>query len=97
MFVRSLLRMPRSTPVPALRALTGLLGMRWRIWEQKLLLILAIQESGETMANKTLREQVDIGWPGFAIEVKDICDNIGLPNIIGSHRVSKNDINYAIY
>ena len=80
MFIRSIMRMPGSTPIPALRALTGLMGMRWRIWREKLILILAIQEAEEdTLARRLLEEQVTMGWPGLSKEGSEICQKIGLP------------------
>ena len=54
MLLRNLLMMLGSTPVPALRARTGLLGMRWRIWQEKLLLVLAMRKAEGTPANLML-------------------------------------------
>ena len=34
MLGRSLLKMTGLTPIPALRALTALLGFKWRIWQE---------------------------------------------------------------
>jgi hypothetical protein len=96
MFVRSMMRMPGSTPIPALRALTGLMGMRHRIYQEKLLLILAIQESEDTLARRILEEQVAMGWPGLAMEATTICNEIGLPDI-NKVKLDKKEIREAIH
>ena len=58
------------------------MGMRWRIWREKLILILAIQEAEEdTLARRLLEEQVTMGWPGLSREGSQICQKIGLPDI----------------
>ena len=46
-FVRALLQVPGSTPLACLRGATGLRGMKWRVWEAKLLLVLAIRQQDE--------------------------------------------------
>ena len=96
MFVRSLFHLPASSPIPALRGLTGMLSMKARIWEEKLTLILAIQEAEGSMANIFLEEQVDWGWPGLAKEVTEICDKVGLPDIV-KNNVTKKEIKEAVF
>ena len=81
-FLRSLLQVPVSTPLACLRAATAVLGMKWRIWREKLLLVLAIRNQEEgVLAKEVFREQVDLGLPGLVQEVKVICATIGLPNV----------------
>ena len=61
-FVKTLLHLPDSTPVPALRAITGQLGMKWRVWQEKLLLILAIRKLEEhTLAKEMFEQQLTEG------------------------------------
>ena len=59
-------------------------------------LILAIQEAEGTLANKILSEQVAMGFDGTAKQATEICEEIGLPDIISNH-VTKTDIKEAIY
>ena len=65
LFGKVVLQMPQSTPKLSIRAARGLLGSRHRIWQQKVLLVLAIwqQEEG-SQAREVLEEQVRMGWPG---------------------------------
>jgi len=95
MFVRSLFKLPGSTPTPALIGLIRLMGMRQRIWKWKLELVRAIQQSGETLAKEILEEQTLRGFPGLAVEAAEICKEIGITNII-EEDVAKEDINDAI-
>jgi hypothetical protein len=70
--------------------------MKWRVWEQKLLLAKAIMEQEEeVLARQVLVDQVALGLPGLAKEVQEICQIVGLPNIchIG---VTKEDIKEMI-
>ena len=96
MLVRSLLKMPGSTPIPALRALTALLGFKWRIWQEKLLLVVAIKKAEGTLAKMVMEEQLLMGWPGLCQEVSRICDTIGLPDVC-LEDVDKTEIKEAIF
>ena len=58
--------------------------------------MLAIQQSGETLAKEVLEEQTLMGFPGLAVEAAEICEEIGIPNII-EEEVSKREINDAIF
>ena len=81
-FLRALLQLPVSAPKACLRAALGVQGMKWRVWEQKLLLAKAIMEQEEeVLARQVLVDQVALGLPGLAKEVQDICQIVGLPNI----------------
>ena len=56
LFSRVLLQLPASTPRLAIwtaLGLLGLLGLRWRVWQEKLLLFLAIQEQEEGTDGRT--------------------------------------------
>ena len=81
-FVRALLRLPASTPLPCLRGATALMGMKWRVWREKLNLVLSIRRQEEgVLACQLFEEQVSLGLPGLVPEVRDICQSIGLPDI----------------
>ena len=57
-----------STPKAALRAETGILSMKHRIWYEKVNLISAIRKMKEGLAKEVYDEQVTYGWPGLALE-----------------------------
>ena len=61
-FGRTLLTLPLSAPRASLRAALGQQGMKWRVWEEKILLVQAIgrQEVGG-LAMEVLEEQINIG------------------------------------
>ena len=44
LFVLTLLKLPHSTPVPTLRGVLSLLGMRWTIWREKLKMVISIKK-----------------------------------------------------
>jgi hypothetical protein len=79
-FGRALLSLPLSAPRASLRATLGLQAMKWRVWEAKILLVQAIrgQEEGGP-AREVLEEQLQMGVPGLAQEVSQICQDIQLP------------------
>ena len=67
MYLRAVLKVPMSTPRAALRAATGLLGIKWVIWKENITLILAIkrQEDGG-LARMLWEEHFAMGWPGLS-------------------------------
>ena len=82
LFVLAVLKLPHSTPLLALRAMTGMLGMRWRIWREKLLLVAALRALKEDkLAKEVFIQQQELGLPGLIQEVKDICHKIGIDDI----------------
>ena len=96
MFVRLLLRLPSSTPIPALRGALGLMGMKWRIWVMKLNLVLTLKNlSKNALARKVFYDQITQGYLGLVKEMVNICKEIGLKNIC-IEDVSKNDIKIAV-
>jgi hypothetical protein len=71
--------------------------MKWRVWEEKLLLVLAILEQEEgVLANEIFVDQMALGLPGLWKEVEQICKNVGLPNICKVNS-SKKDIKEFMY
>ena len=97
LFVQALLRLPSSTVLPAYRAECGLLGFKWRIWQQKLLLATAIMEQEDSvLAKQVMEQQLEAGWPGLCKEVTAICEEVGLPNMF-EERVGKETIKEEIF
>ena len=95
--VRALLQVPGSTPLACLRAATGMMAMKWRVWEQKLLLVLDIQGQEDTvLAKLVFEEQVSLGLPELTSEVSDICLSIRLPDICSTDCVTKQEIRECI-
>ena len=82
LFIRIMLEFPVSTPKVALRVETGMLGMKQRIWVEKLNLAQFIRRSGsKSLSGKIYIEQLEQGWPGLAMEVGEICDVIKVSNV----------------
>ena len=97
LFVKVLLRLPSSTVLPAYRAETGLRGMLWRIWEEKLLVVKAIKQMDDKeLAKEVFKQQMDMDWPGLSQEASVICKTIGLPDIC-KEEVQKEEIQEAIF
>ena len=81
-FWRVMLRVPDSCPKVALRSETKMIGMKYRIWQEKLLLMKRIQnQSLDVLSRKILEEQKSHDWPGLSKEVTTICEQIGLSDI----------------
>ena len=77
-----MLEVPVSTPKVALRVEAGMLGMKERIWIEKINLAQFIRQSGtSSLAGRVYSEQIDQGWPGLAREVEDICGKLSIKNI----------------
>ena len=76
LFVLVLLKLPHSTPLPALRGVTGLMGIKWRIWKEKL-------------AKEIFEEQIFLNLPGLTKEVKDISAEIGIADICSEEVVEE--------
>ena len=97
LFVQVLLRLPSSTTLVAYRAETGLLGMKWQIWENKLLLLASIkQQEEEVLAKEMLEQQLESDWPGLGREVTAICREVGLPDLC-KEEVKTKEIQEAVY
>ena len=91
-----ILKLPDSCPKLALRCETFSRGIKWRIWEEKCLLLIRIQNLEEgSLALKVYEEAEKQGWPGLGRDVRNICNNIKIPNI-NLHKISKEDVQKAI-
>ena len=67
-FIRLMLEVPISTPKAALRAETGMLSMKHRVWMAKLSMVLSLRRSNSMgLAHQIYLEQVTQGWPGLGI------------------------------
>ena len=77
---RALLQVPFSTPKSSLRVVLGLVGMKLRVMEAKVLLVMVIRRQEEGgLAREILEEQLAFGFPGLGQEVSQICQETGLP------------------
>ena len=82
MFVRAILRVPISTPKPALKWETGLAPMEHRIMIRKLTFLNDLKHHDDSvLAKQLLKEQIRLGLPGLAKECSDICLRLKLENI----------------
>ena len=81
-FWRVMLTVPESCPKVALRCETGMLGMQWRIWLEKIMLLARIKKQSTTsLSRQVYEESRDRGWPGLGEEVTEICKTIGIPDV----------------
>ena len=81
-FWRVMLTVPESCPKIALRSETGMLGMKWRVWREKIMLFVRIKMHEEcVLARQIYEEGKARGWPGLGEEVTKICEVIGIPDV----------------
>ena len=77
-----MLEVPESCPKIALPAETRMIGMKYRVWQSKLLLLRRIKgQSVTSLSRQILEEQQTYKWPGLSAEVRDICAEIGIPDL----------------
>ena len=70
--------------------------MQWRIYEEKCLLLIRIQNLEEgSLAKVIYQEAEDLGWPGLGREVRQICKVINIPDL-NRHRMMKKEVQQAI-
>jgi hypothetical protein len=93
---RTILKVPESCPKLCLLCEPNMTDIKWRIWEEKCLLLTRIKALPEGSLAKITHEEAQLrGWPGLGRDVEKICTNIGIPNI-NNHNISKRDIQKAI-
>ena len=81
-FWRVMLCVPESCLKVALKCETRMMGMKWRIWQEKILFILRIKKHEEgTLCKEVYEEGKRMGWPGLGQEVSLICDVLGIPDV----------------
>ena len=91
-----MLQMPKGTPKVVYRAETASRKMKFRIWKQKVLLVMKIRCQDRGLAKEILDEQVAMGWPGLTKEVEEICEEIGVKNA-SKEIISKEELEEAIF
>ena len=70
-FWRVMLQVPESCPKIALRCETGMLGMRWRVWLMKVMLLLRIKgQETSVLVRQIYEESRTREWPGLAAVIK---------------------------
>ena len=88
---------PESCPKIALRCETGMMGMKWRIWTAKIMLLVRIKSQDKSSLSRQVFEESHArGWPGLGEEVSQICREIGIPDV-NDVCVNKEEIKTAIW
>ena len=81
-FWRVILKVPESCPKVALRCETKMVGMKWRVWQEKILLILRIKNHEKGILCRDVHKECkSISWPGLGQEVTSICQELGIPDV----------------
>ena len=92
-----MLTVPESCPKIALQCETGMVGMKWRIWKEKLLLLIRIKgQDSSSLSKQVYEESLVKGWPGLGEEVAVICKEIGIADI-NKEVVTKEALSDAIH
>ena len=78
----TILKVPDSCPKLLLLYGPNQTDAKWRNWEAKCLVVLQIKglEDG-SLAKLLYQEAESRGWPGLGKEVRQICQDIGIPDI----------------
>ena len=96
-FWRVILKVPESCPKVALKSETGMVSMKWRLWEHKILLLIRIRNHSEdTLCRKIYEEGKLRKWPGLGQEVKEICEILNIPDVNKEH-VPKTVVKEAVF
>ena len=70
--------------------------MKWRIWQEKIFLAQRILKLDEkTLVKRIYMEGKMMGWPGLWQEVREICQELGIPDV-NEKVVPKCDVRKAI-
>ena len=82
MFWRVLFKVPDSTIRIGLIAETSTVRTKWRIWKEKIMFVKRLQEmKTSVLARQVYEKQLQLGLPGLASEVIDICEIIKIPDV----------------
>ena len=94
-FWRVMFTVPESCPKIALTCETRMIRMKWRIWQDKILLVLRIKNHH---TDTLCRQVYDEGRhkSGLSQEVSGICEELGLPDVNGVN-VPKSEVRKAIF
>ena len=75
---------------------TGLMDMKFRIYKEKLSMILHLKDlDDQSLASQIYREQLGKGWPGLAKETKEICEELHIEDV-NATTMSKNEFKRLI-
>ena len=75
-----MLKVPESCLKIALRSETGMMGVKWRIWQSELLLLTRIKSHNTgSLCRQVYEEERAKVWPGLGMEVKQICEELEIP------------------
>ena len=97
LYWRIILRVPESCPKVALRCETKMLGMKWRVWEEKIFLLMRIKNhEKDALCRQIYEEGKAKGWPGLGKEVTDICKEINIPDV-NNEALAKTIVKEAIF
>ena len=82
-FIRSALKLADSIPKALLTWDIGLMPMKWRIEQKKLIFLNQLMKRDiSNLAKQVVMEEVLTGIHGLAYECGQICDEIGIPDIM---------------
>ena len=83
--------------MPALRSQAGMLGVEQRIYLEKINLVAVILHRTEptNYSRQILEEQMLMGWEGLALEAKELCAKLGLPDVTQKD-IHRTDIKSAV-
>ena len=96
-FWRIILKVPESCPKVALKCETRSLGIKWRVWQEKIFLVSRIRKHEEdTLCRQIYEECKSKGRPGLGQEVSNICSIINIPDV-NEQIVSKREVQEAIF
>ena len=94
---RVMLKVPESCPKLALRCEPRMIGMKWRLWEQKILLLLRVKQQDKTTLSRQVYEEGMVrGWAGLGAEVREICKTIQIPDV-NEKSITKAEVKNAIF
>ena len=81
-FLRLLFKVPKSCARAALRSESGVLGIKYKIIEEKLLLLFHIRNLEDTaLAKQIYIEQLKFDWEGPVKEGRRMCLELGIPDV----------------
>ena len=93
---RTILKISSSCPKLALLCEPKMTDFKWRIYEEKCMLLLQIKCLEEGSLAKIIYEEAELNsWPGLGKDVRQICLDIGIPDL-NCNIMTKQDIKKAI-
>ena len=97
-FIRSALKLADSIPKALLTWDIGLMPMKWRIAQKKLLFLNKLMKRDiSNLAKQVVYEEVITGTKGLAHECSQICDEIGIQDIMCVETTEQYIKNYETY